>query len=157
MIVYGINWECVYYVVHVSANVPATPPYIYSPISVRYTLPPPSGGADSRPPRVSCRCLAAPYNSLGIQIGGHRRTTDDIYIYIHSFKHNVGRISLLPIILPRPTCSITHALSPQSHSSRSANIKHCVHTPIAIWDTIPNTYHSTFLSGTHHVIEPVQY
>ena len=80
MNVYGINWECVYYVVHVSANVPATPPYIYSPISVRYTLPP-SGGADSRPPRVSCRCLAAPYNSLGIQIGGHRRTTDDIYIY----------------------------------------------------------------------------
>ena len=111
MNVYGINWECVYYVVHVSANVPATPPYIYSPISVRYTLPP-SGGADSRPPRVSCRCLAAPYNSLGIQIGGHRRTTDDIYIYIYSFKHNVGRISLLPIILPQPTCSITHAPVP---------------------------------------------
>ena len=83
MNVYGINWECVYYVVHVSANVPATPPYIYSPISVRYTLPP-SGGADSRPPRVSCRCLAAPYNSLGIQIGGHRRTTDEIYIFIQT-------------------------------------------------------------------------
>ena len=156
MIVYGINWECVYYVVHVSANVPATPPYIYSPISVRYTLPPPSGGADSRPPRVSCRCLAAPYNSLVIQIGGHRRTTDDIYIYIHS-NTTLGEYRCYQSSFRGPRAPLRTPLSPQSHSSRSANIKHCVHTPIAIWDTIPNTYHSTFLSGTHHVIEPVQY